>query len=287
MFFRNTDNSELFGFTLNMIEIPYAIVTGATGGVGKAIVRKLTREGVNCIAIGSSTDSITKKLRFGDDLLFTGAHHRNRAVALDLARWDGEFNHSAATIEGYIAEGNISTSNKELVLSNALAFDNNDSNRYTLRVLVNCAGITQASVGIRMSPNVISNMINVNFASAVYLSNYAARLQMKQKSRKRLDIINVSSILGGFGDKRNFMIQGTSIYSATKAALSQFTRVYGKEVERLSINCHDIAPGLIPETDMIKNLPERAQENLLRTINGEITTVDEVSEQVLRIYKES
>lgn len=80
-------------------------------------------------------------------------------------------------------------------------------------------------------------------------------------------------------------IPGTSVYSASKAALSRYTEVLAKEMEPRKIRCHTISPGLVKGTDMIRNLTVTSQEVLTGAIgaNG-MTTPAEVAQQVWSLY---
>lgn len=256
-----------------MTEIPYAIVTGATRGLGRAIARGLVERGFSCISIGSSIDSIREKV----DYFPTDPAKLNRSVALDLATWNQDFNKEVAIIDYH---SHRKEANKRL--EDALSLGNG----YRLRALVNCAGVTQHSLTLRTSPDTMSRIMNVNFNSAVGLCNFVTKrqLKLKKQDRREVCIVNISSILGinQYGPS----VPGTAVYSASKAALARFTQVYGQEVKSLGVTCHDIAPGLIPETDMIQTLSESAKETLLSTIGNNTSTIESITKQVMEVIPE-
>ncbi|KAL3237935.1 3-oxoacyl-[acyl-carrier-protein] reductase (NADPH) [Nakaseomyces bracarensis] len=260
-----------------MSEFPFAIITGATRGLGKAITRNLVLRGVSCIAIGSSIESIEKRVK--PEELLTVGQQQHRSIALDLSRWSQDFSEEVMTID---YKASIEPQKRKRTLAEALEYR---GDRYRLRMLVNCAGITQESLTLRTSQKHISTIMNVNFMSPVGLCNYVSKRQLKKRrDSKRVDIVNISSILGATSQQGDILLPGTAVYSASKAALSRFTEVYAKEVEPLGIFCHTIAPGLIPETDMIQSLPETAKKNLLNAIGSNTSTIEEICNQVMDIY---
>ena len=65
--------------------------------------------------------------------------------------------------------------------------------------------------------------------------------------RKSGSIVNISSIAGLIG------LPGTSAYSASKAALDQFSRVIAMEYAKDGIRSNSVCPGMI-ETEMTEEL---------------------------------
>src|SRR6185312_12193078 len=62
-------------------------------------------------------------------------------------------------------------------------------------------------------------------------------------------IVNMSSIIATTG------YNGLSVYGATKAAATGFTRALAREVGKVGITVNAIAPGFV-DTDLTQSLPE-------------------------------
>ncbi|KAJ3063516.1 hypothetical protein HDU98_000694 [Podochytrium sp. JEL0797] len=89
--------------------------------------------------------------------------------------------------------------------------------------------------------------------------------------RRKGCIINISSVLGLRG------VEGTSVYSASKAGVVGFTQSLAKELGPRGIRVSAIAPGFI-ETDMTANMtPEKRQLYLQKTPLGRFGSAEEVA----------
>jgi 3-oxoacyl-[acyl-carrier protein] reductase len=87
-------------------------------------------------------------------------------------------------------------------------------------------------------------------------------------------IINMSSIIGATG------YNGLSVYGATKAAATGFTRSLAREVGRLGITVNAIAPGFI-ETELTQNLSEDARGKIAgRSALRRLAEVEDVARMV-------
>jgi len=64
--------------------------------------------------------------------------------------------------------------------------------------------------------------------------------------------------------------EGLSVYSASKAAVEQLTKVLAEEFKPFGITVNAIAPGVVP-TELSKNLSDKAKKT---TINEIILAID-------------
>jgi len=89
-------------------------------------------------------------------------------------------------------------------------------------------------------------LVRLNVLSPVILTKYVVRHMMADGAGR---IINMSSIIATTG------YNGLSVYGATKAAASGFTRSLAREVGKLGITVNAIAPGFV-DTELTQSLSE-------------------------------
>ena len=123
-------------------------------------------------------------------------------------------------------------------------------------VLVNNAGITRDSLLVRMKEAEWDAVLSVNLKGPFLCTQTVARIMMKQRSGR---IINIASIVGAIGNA------GQANYVASKAGIIGLTKTAAKEYAGRSITVNAVAPGFI-ETDMTAALPEKAREAMLAQI---------------------
>lgn len=138
-------------------------------------------------------------------------------------------------------------------------------------VLVNNAGINlprllvdakQEKPEYEINTKDLDLMLDVNLKGPIFFSQEVSRYFVEANKGV---IINVSSEAGQEGS------EGQSLYSATKAALINFTRSWAKELGKHNIRVVAIAPGIIEETGL---RTEAYEEALAYTRN---TTVDQLN----------
>jgi len=120
-------------------------------------------------------------------------------------------------------------------------------------VVVNNAGVTRDTLLIRMSEKDWDMVLDINLKGAFLVTKSAAKVMMKQRSGR---IVNISSVVGLFGNA------GQANYSASKAGLIGFTKSVAKEIGARRVTVNAVAPGFI-ETEMTKTLPEAARNQFL------------------------
>lgn len=110
--------------------------------------------------------------------------------------------------------------------------------------LINNAALGHDGVLATLHERDIAEMIKVNIEAPVLLTKYMTRPMLINRGGR---IINVSSIIASTG------FNGLSVYAATKAALSGFTRSLAREIGKAGITVNTVAPGYM-ETDMTSSL---------------------------------
>ena len=113
-------------------------------------------------------------------------------------------------------------------------------------ILINNAGVIRDRSFLKMSKDDWDTVININLR-ALYLTTQSVLPHMKSAGYGR--IISASSINGFKG------AFGQTNYSATKAAVSGFTRSLCKEVGKYGITVNAVAPGFI-KSKMSDSMPK-------------------------------
>jgi 3-oxoacyl-[acyl-carrier protein] reductase len=123
-------------------------------------------------------------------------------------------------------------------------------------VLVNNAGVTRDGLMIRMDEKDWDLVLDINLKGAFLATKAAARVMMKQRSGR---IINISSVIGVVGNA------GQANYAASKAGLIGLTKSSAKELASRGITVNAVAPGFI-ETEMTKKMPEASRQAFLQRV---------------------
>lgn len=201
-----------------------AVVTGASRGIGKAIALKLAKEGAKVVVNYNSSEEEANKVV--EEIVALGS-------------------------EGISIKADISNfqDSQRLIDEAVNAFG-------TIDILVNNAGITKDNLLLRMSEKEFDKVIDVNLKGYFNCTKSVARLMLKKKAGK---IINITSVIGITGNS------GQSNYAAAKAGVIGFTKSLAKELGGKGINVNAVAPGFI-QTDMTDKLPDNIKENIGQNI---------------------
>ena len=123
-------------------------------------------------------------------------------------------------------------------------------------ILVNNAGITRDNLILKMSEEEYDTVLDTNLKGAFLCMKHAAKIMLRQKNGR---IINISSISGIAGNA------GQANYCAAKAGLIGLTKSLAKELGSRGITVNAVAPGFI-ETEMTEKLSEQVKEGMLAQI---------------------
>ena len=199
------------------------VVTGAAQGIGQAIAQKFAREGAVVVICDINLKGIEK---VSHEL--NGEKFPNLFLELDVS-------------DSYQVEETV----KKIL------------QRYNrIDILVNNAGITRDNLLIRTTESEWDDVLAVNLKGAFNMTRSVARIMMKQRSGK---IVNITSVVGLMGNA------GQVNYSASKAGLIGLTKSAAKELASRGITVNAVAPGYIL-TPMTVNLPPKAKEGFLGSI---------------------
>jgi 3-oxoacyl-[acyl-carrier protein] reductase len=137
--------------------------------------------------------------------------------------------------------------------------------------LVNNAGLGTEGLLATMRNSDIEALIRLNVMSPVILSKYIVRHMMADGAGR---IVNISSIIAATGYK------GLSVYGATKAAATGFTRSLAREVGKLGITVNAIAPGFVA-TELTRSLSDEGRQRITgRSALRRLPEADDVASMV-------
>jgi short-subunit dehydrogenase len=188
------------------------VLTGATGGVGSSISKLLVDSGMNLLLV-SRDEKRLKKLQA--ELLKRKSSSFVKFIAVDF--------NNPKNVENIVDDINTIFKGK-------------------IDILINNAGIGYHSEITSINLNELEEVFAVNTLSPIILTSKLFKNITKSDFGH---IINISSILGSRA------MEMTSTYTASKHALSGFSKVLRIEGAKHKIRVTTIEPGAI-ETDFIK-----------------------------------
>lgn len=194
----------------------YALVTGASRGIGKAIAIRLSKKYHVIIN-----------------------YQKNEDAALSVQNEIMNMGGSAELLAFDVSDAKA--------VDEALDFWEVQHPDEYISVLVNNAGIRRDNVLFMMPEDDWHAVLNTTLDGFYYVTRRLLKHMMPRKRGGR--IINMSSVSGIHG------MQGQANYSAAKAALIGATKALAREVAVRKVTVNAVAPGFI-STDMTDGLPE-------------------------------
>lgn len=195
----------------------YAIITGGSRGLGRAICLKLSTMGMPVII-----------------------NYQSNAVAAQETK-------SLVEETGGTAELlQFDVTCEEQVDKALSSWEDAHPDDY-ISVLVNNAGIRRDNVMFMMSNAEWHGVIDTTVNGFFYITRRLLKHMMPRKRGGR--IVNIASLSGIKG------LPGQTNYSAAKAALIGVTKALAQEVASRNVTVNAVAPGFV-RTDMTKDLPE-------------------------------
>jgi len=172
---------------MNNLENKNIIVTGASGGIGNSIVKKLNQAGANILASGTRIEKLEELKKNFENI---------KILKFDISQSDkiSEFIENATNELGGSLDG-----------------------------LVNNAGITQDNLAIRMSFEEWQKVININLTSTFLMSKFAIKKMLKNKSGK---IVNITSVVGHTGNlgQANYTASKAAIVAMSKSLAIEYAK---------------------------------------------------------------
>tara|TARA_Y100000816_G_C26050484_1_gene550738 strand:+ start:630 stop:1364 length:735 start_codon:yes stop_codon:yes gene_type:complete len=162
------------------------LITGATGGIGNALVKKFLSLDGTVLATGTNTEKL--------DVL------KKEFPKINVLKFDIS---DHTKIEDFI----------ENVTSQLVGLD----------VLVNNAGITMDNLSLRMKDDEWKKVIDVNLSSTFYLCKYAIKKMLKNKYGR---IVNITSIVGHTGNlgQANYSASKAGMVAMSKSLAIEYAK---------------------------------------------------------------
>ena len=204
------------------LENKTALITGSARGIGKAIAERLASQGAKIVISDVMMDVAEETVKE-----FNDKGYEAFAIKADVSNADD--------VQALI---------KETV-----------AKYQTLDIMVNNAGITRDTLMIRMSEKDWDLVLDINLKGAFLMTQATAKVMMKQRSGR---IVNISSVVGQMGNV------GQANYSASKAGLMGLTKTSARELGSRGITVNAIAPGFI-ESEMTEKLPEKVRDEFMKS----------------------
>lgn len=119
-------------------------------------------------------------------------------------------------------------------------------------VLINNAGMASMNHILLTPKTTAEKVFSTNFIGTFLMSRECAKFMIRQKSGR---IVNYSTVAVALN------LQGELVYSSSKAAIEQLTRVLAGEIGESGVTVNTVGPTPI-DTDLIKNIPGNKIEEL-------------------------
>jgi 3-oxoacyl-[acyl-carrier protein] reductase len=194
----------------------YALITGGSRGIGKAICLRLADMGYNIILNYTSNDIEANKTK---ELLIA------KGVDVVLMKFDvSSTEESDAHIETWINE------NKDKAIT----------------VLVNNAGIRKDNIMVFIQPEDWKRVIDITVDGFYNVTRHVVKSMLTKRKGSIVNIVSLSGLKG---------MPGQTSYSAAKGAVIAATKALAQEVGKRGIKVNAVAPGFI-KTDMTEDIKE-------------------------------
>lgn len=201
----------------------YALITGASRGLGKAVALRLAQDGFAVII----------------------NYQSNKEAAEDTLRQVQENGGTGELLPFDVSEPKA--------IESALGLWSDSHPDDYISVLVNNAGIRQDNLMVFMQDEQWSRVLDTTLNGFFYITRRLLKDMMTHRNGR---IINMTSLSGLKG------LPGQTNYSAAKAALIGATKALAQEVAARKVTVNAIAPGFIA-TDMTKELNEAELKKLI------------------------
>ncbi|MEP2771347.1 MAG: 3-oxoacyl-ACP reductase FabG [Fulvivirga sp.] len=203
--------------------IKYALVTGGSRGIGRAVCQQLAKQGLNILVNYTSNDQAAKETQ---ELV------KSLGVEAELLKFDVADRDQVREVLG------------------AWQSDNADK---TIEVLVNNAGIRKDNLMMWMEDKEWDSVLDISLGGFYNVTKQVIPEMIKSKEGRVINMVSLSGLKG---------LPGQTNYSAAKAAVIGATKALAQEVARRKITVNAVAPGFI-KTEMTEDINEKEYKSLI------------------------
>jgi short-subunit dehydrogenase len=223
------------------------LVTGATGGIGKAFSRLLFNSGANLVLLGRNKEKLT--------------HLQNELLASNpLAN---------NTVFTFVVDILQKVQRESLIEQLALL-------PFGLNLLINNAGVSQFKLFEQSSESEINNIITTNTIAPMQLTHALLPLLKQCDSAQ---IINIGSTYGSIG------FPGYTAYCASKFALRGFSQTLSRELADTNIRVKYLSPRAT-QTSLNSNEVIQLNSALKSTVDSAETVAKELLSLIMQSNEE-
>lgn len=201
----------------------YALITGASRGLGKAVAIRLAKDGFAVII----------------------NYQSNKEAAEDTLKQVQELGGNGELLPFDVAD-------PQAIEAALESWQNAHPDDY-ISVLVNNAGIRKDNLMVFMQDEEWNKVLDTTLNGFFYITRRLLKDMMMHRSGRVINMASLSGIKG---------LPGQANYSAAKAALIGVTKALAQEVAARKVTVNAIAPGFIA-TDMTKELNEDELKKLI------------------------
>jgi 3-oxoacyl-[acyl-carrier protein] reductase len=201
----------------------YALVTGGSRGIGRAICTGLSRMGYHVLINYKSQEKEALSTRE----LIRQAGGESTLIPFDVA--------DPVSVEKVLEEWKV-----------------NNPEAY-IEVLVNNAGIRKDALMIWMENQIWQDVMDTNLNGFFYTTRFLLKDMLVKKYGRIVNVVSLSGLKG---------MPGQINYSAAKAGIIGATKALAQEIGKKKVTVNAVAPGFI-RTDMTQDLNENELKTLI------------------------
>ncbi|HQW83747.1 MAG TPA: 3-oxoacyl-ACP reductase FabG [Ferruginibacter sp.] len=201
----------------------FALVTGGSRGIGRAVCIKMAEMGYHVLINYKSNEQEAKN---------TLALVKEKGTGGEIIQFD--------------------VSDKEAIKSKLGNWMETNEDK-VIEVLVNNAGIREDGLMMWMKDEQWENVMKTNLDSFFYVTRLLVNSMLMKKYGRIINMVSLSGLKG---------LPGQTNYSAAKAGVIGATKALAQEIGRKGITVNAVAPGFI-KTDMTEELNETELKNLV------------------------
>ena len=194
----------------------YALITGGSRGIGRAVSIKLAEMGYSVLINYQSND-------------------KEAAKTLQLVREKGG--------DGELLKFDVADSASVSEVLNAWSAQHPDE---YIEVLINNAGIRKDNLLLWMTEEEWNGVLNIGLNGFFYVTQALLKDMLVKRSGRIVNIVSLSGIKG---------MPGQTNYSAAKGGIIAATKALAQEVAKKHVTVNAVAPGFI-RTEMTKDINE-------------------------------